>query len=264
MGKQKHLDEQLTQAKHVLQAHLSSTLVAIHLFGSVVESGLQAMSDIDLLVTITQPLTPTARESLAIDLLEVSTWPPTSTQRPLEVTVLVENAVVPWRYPPEREFQFGEWLREEFLSGRFQGRVIDHDLAVILTQVRQRHIVLLGPPAGELFEPVPSSDFRRALLDTIKLWNEPTDWKGDERNVVLTLARIWYSLSTGKIVSKDSAADWVLEKLPVPYQPILATARASYLGEAIDDLASRTAEVKSYIDTVKLSIRRLASEHFEP
>jgi hypothetical protein len=36
--------------------------------------------------------------------------------RPLEVTVLVLTDVVPWRYPPHRELQFGEWLRDESLA----------------------------------------------------------------------------------------------------------------------------------------------------
>ena len=32
----------------------------------------------------------------------------------------------------------------------------------------------------------------------MKLWNSQPDWAGDERNVVLTLSRIWYSAATGK------------------------------------------------------------------
>ena len=35
------------------------------------------------------------------------------------------------------------------------------------------------------------------------LWNSQPDWAGDERNVVLTLSRIWYSAATGKIAPKD-------------------------------------------------------------
>lgn len=263
MGTQKRLDEQLARAQSVLQHHLGSSLIAIHLFGSAVESGLQTMSDVDLLVTATHPLTSATRESLGVDLLEVSAWPPTSTLRPLEVTIVVENAINPWTYPPQREFQFGEWLREELLSGQVQNAVLDHDLAVILTQVRQRNVVLLGPAASELFEPVPTCDFHRALLDTVKLWNEPEDWRGDERNVVLALARIWFSLSTGRIASKDLAANWALERLPEPCQPILATARAVYLGEAIDNLATRSDELYEYIRTAKSAIERLTSEHCE-
>ncbi len=46
-------------------------------------------------------------------------------------------------------------------------------------------------------------------------------WAGDERNVVLTLSRIWYSAVTGKIAPKDVAADWAMERLPAQYQPVI-------------------------------------------
>ena len=36
----------------------------------------------------------------------------------------------------------------------------------------------------------------------------------DTRNMILTLARIWSSLATGDIRSKDDAAAWALERLP--------------------------------------------------
>lgn len=73
-------------------------------------------------------------------------------------------------------------------------------------------------PAPELFDPVPKKDFVKALFNTIAQWNEACDWQGDERNVVLTLARIRFSVSTGKISSKDAAALWALERLPDEYR----------------------------------------------
>nr|UGK56679.1 hypothetical protein [Escherichia coli] len=57
---------------------------------------------------------------------------------------------------------------------------------------------MVGPAAEELFDPVPEQDLFEALNETLTLWNSPPDWAGDERNVVLTLSRIWYSAVTGK------------------------------------------------------------------
>ncbi len=54
---------------------------------------------------------------------------------------------------------------------------------------------------------------------------------GDERNVVLTLSRIWYSAITGKIAPKDVAADWAIKRLPAQYQPVLLEAKQAYLGQ---------------------------------
>lgn len=53
----------------------------------------------------------------------------------------------------------------------------------------------------------------------------------DTRNVLLTLARIWTTLATGEIRSKDAAADWALARLPAGHRPVLAHARAVYLGD---------------------------------
>ncbi|BEV49036.1 hypothetical protein BconGalA64_15350 [Burkholderia contaminans] len=68
---------------------------------------------------------------------------------------------------------------------------------------------------------------------TVAQWEAEPDWRGDACNIVLALARIWYSAATGAIAPKDVAATWVLERLPDVHRPIVAAARAAYLdGEA--------------------------------
>ena len=98
---------------------------------------------------------------------------------------------------------------------------------------------------------VPESDLFKALADTLKLWNSQPDWAGDERNVVLTLSRIWYSAATGKIAPKDVAANWVMERLPVQHQPVLLEAQQAYLGQGMDCLASRADQLTAFIYFVK-------------
>ena len=85
----------------------------------------------------------------------------------------------------------------------------------------------------------------------MKLWNSQPDWAGDERNVVLTLSRIWYSAATGKIAPKDVAANWVMERLPVQHQPVLLEAQQAYLGQGMDCLASRADQLTAFIYFVK-------------
>jgi streptomycin 3"-adenylyltransferase len=250
---------QLSAALAVLTRHLGQAPLAVHLFGSAVDGGLRPLSDIDLLVTIQSPLSEATRQALMHGLLAVSAWPmPDGPLRALEVTVVVHDEVVPWRYPARRELQFGEWLREGIEAGRVEPVVIDPDLAILLSKVRQHGIALVGPPATELFAPVPEADLVRALLDTVAQWNEAADWQGDERNVVLALARIWYTLSTGRIVAKDVAAEWALRRLPEAQRPVIASARAAYLGEAADDLASRPLEVEALVRQVRAQIDGLA------
>jgi streptomycin 3"-adenylyltransferase len=120
---------------------------------------------------------------------------------------------------------------------------------------------LLGPPAGQMFDPVPSDDLTRAMLAGI----DPLrgDLYSDTRNVLLTFARIWSTLATGVILSKDAAADWVLARLPEEHRPVLARARAIYLGqqpEGWDDLRDR---LDAHVEYVVAEIIRLAGESVE-
>lgn len=249
---------QLSQMLEVIERHLAPTLLAVHLYGSAVDGGLKPFSDIDLLITVTDRLDEPLRQVLMRDLLEISAQPGRSEAlHALEVTVVVRDDIVPWRYPARRELQFGEWLREDIRAGSFEPAIVDPDLAILLTKAREHSIALAGPPAQELFDPVPEADLLGALADTLKLWDSPADWAGDERNVVLTLARIWCTAATGRIVSKDAAADWAMERLPVAHRPVLLEARQAYLGQGEDRLASRADRVIEFVLVTKHEITRL-------
>ncbi|HAU5634712.1 aminoglycoside adenylyltransferase family protein [Citrobacter amalonaticus] len=249
------LREQLEKAKAIIERILGEDLLAIHLYGSAVEGGLKPHSDIDLLVTTRGPLTTAQREALMQELLSVSAWPGTSTLwRALEVTVVVQTDVVPWRFPPRREMQFGEWLREDIQAGKYEPAQLDSDLAILLTQARSASIALTGERADLLFEPVPENDIRETFRQTLTLWQDNSDLQGDERNIVLTLARIWYSVATGGFTAKDSAADWLMPYLPDEHASLLATARLDYLGQESVDWAEVMPAVSRFVCYAKAKI----------
>nr|ACQ77724.1 AadA [Escherichia coli] len=252
---------QLSLALNAIERHLESTLLAVHLYGSALDGGLKPYSDIDLLVTVAARLDETVRQALVVDLLEISASPGQSEAlRALEVTIVVHGDVVPWRYPARRELQFGEWQRNDILAGIFEPATIDIDLAILLTKAREHSVALVGPAAEELFDPVPEQDLFEALNETLTLWNSPPDWAGDERNVVLTLSRIWYSAVTGKIAPKDVAADWAMERLPAQYQPVILEARQAYLGQEEDRLASRADQLEEFVHYVKGEITKVVGK----
>lgn len=243
---------QVRQACGVIERDLAGSLRAVHLFGSALDGGLKPYSDIDLLVTVGEPPDEAARRRLALGLLAVSAPPGTdAVLRPLEVTVICRRAVVPWRHPARRELQFGEWLRRDLCAGTLEPPQEDPDLAVLLTKVRLHGIALLGPPTQSLFEPVPPRDLRQALAETLAQWQAPPDWAGDERNIVLALARIWYSAGTGDIAPKEVAAEWALPRLPAEHQVVLRHAREAYLGRRVDNLGERADEVTAFVRFVK-------------
>lgn len=227
-------------------------LRAIHLYGSALDGGLKPYSDIDLLVTVASRLDDVTRRRLSRDLLEISAPPGESPAlRALEVTIVVHDEVVPWRYPARRELQFGEWLRGDILSGIVAPAALDPDLAILLTKARQHSVALLGEPAREVFDPVPRQDFYSVLAQTLTQWSSSPDWQGDERNVVLTLARIWYSAVTGRIVPKDVAADWVLDRLPAEHRPVLLAARQAYREGGEGDWAACADQTAAFIRFAK-------------
>jgi streptomycin 3"-adenylyltransferase len=256
---------QLAQCRAVIECHLGDTVLAIHLFGSALQGGLKPSSDIDLLVTVTDAPGEAVRRALMRDLLHASAPPgPSPALRPLEVTVLAHACVSPWRYPARRELQFGEWLRSDLEAGRFEEPAIDHDIAILLRQVRQHGVSIVGPPPSEVFDPVPDCDISNALQATIRQWNVPEDWAGEETNIVLALARVWYTAVTGAIASKDAAADWLIQRMPEPHRALLSRAKAAYLGEADDDLARRPAAVAAFILQARQAIERVLEGRGDP
>lgn len=100
-------------------------------------------------------------------------------------------------------------------------------------------------------------DLIRAILEGIPGLLEDLD--SETRNVVLTLARIWTTVATGIIRSKDAAADWALARLPEEHRPVLAHARATYLGEEDDSWEDLRPRVRPHVDHVILEIERLGA-----
>lgn len=246
------ISAQVLQAYEVIERHLKSTLLAVHLYGSALDGGLRPSSDIDLMVAVSARLDETVRQALSIELLEASASPGQGEAlRALEVTIIVQDDVLPWRYRARRELQFGEWQRKDILAGIFEPAKNDVDLAVLLTKARQHGLALAGPAAETFFDPVPESDLFKALSDTLKLWNSPPDWEGEERDVVLALCRIWYTAATGNIVLKDAAAEWAVRRLPDHLGSVVSEARQAYLGHGEDRLALRGSQLAAFVAHVK-------------
>jgi predicted nucleotidyltransferase len=238
----------------LLSRVLGDALMGVYAYGSSVAGSLRHQSDLDLLVVVSQPLSAAARSDLVAGLLPMSGWNALdAASRPLDVTVLVRDDVMPWRYPPLRALQFGEWLRADLAASRIAPPSPSPDLAILLTTARQHSWALLGPPAASLLPPVPATDLRRAVLDCMPSLLD--NLRGDERNVLLTLARMWVTAATGEIVSKDQAAQWVRERLPRRLGDVLALARAGYLGEQQDEWVTNRPAVDAFVARTVAEIR---------
>ncbi|QJQ94875.1 MULTISPECIES: aminoglycoside adenylyltransferase family protein [Halomonadaceae] len=221
------------QAQSVVESVLGESIVGIYLFGSAVVGGLKRDSDVDVLVVVTNPPTFLQRKALVAQLMSVSgAIGNPQAIRPVELTVITVSDVVPWQFPPRAEFVYGEWLREQFEAGSVPAPVHDPDLAIVLKKVIDNSLLLYGKNAAEVFESVPMADIRRAILDSLP--NLLAEAAGDERNVILTLSRMWLTAATGEIAPKDAAAEWAEKQAPPNHAALLKYAREGYL-EKIED-----------------------------
>ena len=225
-------ERQIEAAMAVARRHLGDTLAAAWLYGSATQGGLRRWSDVDLLLLASERPPEPVRHRLMAGLLPLS-GAPGGPLRPLEVTLLALPDVRPWRWPPWRVLQFGEWLRPEIEHGRFEPPQPDPDVALLIAQARAHGLPLLGPPPAELLPDVPPGDLRRAIATSLPYLLQ--GWREDVRNALLTLARMWLTASTGAIAPKDVAAAWAVARLPPDVAPLLAAARADYLGLADAD-----------------------------
>lgn len=253
---------QLDRIVDLVREVLGSDALGAYLFGSIVAGGLRPRSDLDLLVVASRRLTPDERRAIITRLLPLSgRGDPSGRSRPVELTIVVQADVRPWRYPPRLELLYGDWLRPDFERGTFDPwESPNPDLALTITQVRAAHRALFGPPPAALLDAPPPEEVRRAMLDGIPglLANLETD----TANVVLTLARIWVTLSTARILPKDRAADWALARLGEEHRPSIQRAREVYLGAADDRWDS--AAVRSAADRLVVEIRGLAGASERP
>ena len=247
---------QIDEIVRIVRKVLDDAVMGVYLEGSAVVGGLRPRSDIDVLAVTSRSATVAERRALVDRLMAISdTGGPEG--RSVELTIVVQSDVRPWRYAPTRDFQYGEWVRADYERGELPAAGPDPDVALLITGVLAADRPLFGPPPAEVLDPVPPDDVRRATIDAIP--GILLDLDNDTRNGILTLARIWITVATGTIRSKDAAADWALPRLPEAHREVLARARAIYLGEAEEGWDDLRPQVRVDADVMVAEIEHLAA-----
>ena len=232
--------------------------IGTYLHGSAVRGGLKPASDLDVLVVSRRRMGDRERGALLEGLFKISGS--TAGFRPVELIVVVQSEVRPWRFPPTGDFLYGEWIRDEL-----QARGAPHpepmpDLALLITAVLAGDYPLTGLPPAQVLDPVPHADLVAASTAGIPDLLDNLD--GDTRNVVLTFARIWTTLATAKIRSKDAAADWAIAQLRPEHRAVLEHAKEQYLSRRYSEESwtpDLKAQVRPYVDKVLAEIDRLSN-----
>ncbi len=245
-------DRQTGLVLALLRAVLGEALLAFYQHGSTVSGGLQPQSDLDLLAVVRRGLSREERRQLVAALLEISSRYPAEQRerRCLEVIVFGRDDLAGSGVSIRAELVYGEWLREKLETGAETLPGADPEYTLLLVQARREAVALIGPPARELLPEVAPRHLRAALREVLPTLMAGV--AGDERNVLLTLARIWYTATTGAFAPKDVAAAWALPRLKaLPEAALLEVAREEYLGHRVEDWSQRGPEVQRLAERLR-------------
>jgi len=231
-------------ATSIAQRVFGQKLAGVYLYGSSISGGLRPLSDVDLIVVIDHPMSIAERKALAASLLQASGRYPNGPGEPrcLELSVVLKSELAAPSYPARSEFLYGEWLRADVESGLLPQPFADPGVTLMLAQARQEAMPLTGPSLLDLLSPIPAGHTRRAMRDAVP--SLVAGLRGDESNVLLTLARMWRTADTGKFVPKDTAANWAVPQVPHDIGNTLRFAGEAYLGNAVGDWSYRAAEAQ--------------------
>jgi hypothetical protein len=226
------------------QAILGEHFVGMYLYGSLARGDFDpASSDIDFLV-VTDAYLPADRVAALQamhDRIAVS-GSPWATE--------IEGSYIPRaalrRYDPAHALHP---LIDR--GGRLRLEQHEIDTVITLQGLRERGIVLAGPPPATLIDPVSPDDLRHAAAELMRVWwaprrRDPTRLRqhGYQVYAVLTMCRMLYTLQYGAIVSKPVAARWALATLDPRRLPLVERALAwrKDMPDAVDEVDVRATQ----------------------
>lgn len=203
---------------------LSDELVGVYVHGSLAFGCFNpARSDIDVIVVTSDRLDDRRRRKVAAVALQTSLAP-----YPLELTVLSQDDLRPWRHPTPYDFHFAESLRETTARGEPLLGGADADLAGHIAVLRERGQVICGRPIVEVFPTVPRDDFLDSILRDLAWISRPETRMGGRIYGVLNACRVLAYVSGAGILSKAEAAEWALGEVRSELRPTLRRAAAAY------------------------------------
>ena len=240
---------QLTAISSLVRGALGNDVVGTYLHGSTGAGRRMPTSDTDVLVVTRRPMELDQRRALVEGLLAMSGRAARAgAARPVELTVVVQRDVQPWRRSPVEDFLYGEGERAAYERGDLPARRRNDDLAVLVTMALDADRPLFGPPPSAILDRPPAPDLIAACVAGIP--SLLADLAPDTRNVLLTLARILVTVETGRLVPKDEAADLALPRLDPVCRAVLQRARDDYLGPGWGSFEDSAAHVRPCADAL--------------
>lgn len=244
---------QLDAALGAFRNALGARLEGVYLHGSAAMGCFGPQSDIDLICVCRGGMDERAQRALAGALLAIHGAP-----RELELSVLDEGDIHPWRHPAPYAFHFSgahvDRFRAMLASAHFDASgASDPDLAAHISVCRARGIALIGPAARDMFEPVPRADYLDSVLGDF-------DWLREEDvpsvYAALNACRALRLYREEGAYSKLECGLWALAQPDVPGKGYISRALRAYgLGGAL----KRDAQLDALLDYVARETGRVHS-----
>ena len=136
------------------------------------------------------------------------------------------------------------------VDGHFARESLGSDWIIQSWILREKGIIVAGPPLKPLIDPVNADDLRKAVRASLREWwtppfPSPKQFESCEYQVyaILTMCRSLYVIDHGRVASKPEAARWAKSKLGVSWAKLIEEAAMWQYG----DKFSRFEETMGFI-----------------
>lgn len=219
-----------------IRSILGTHLVGLYLHGSLAYGDFNPRtSDVDFLIVTESPL-PTETFSALKDM-----------HARLFASGLAWSQKLEGAYIPKNDLRRHDpahapvaWLG---VDGHFALELLGSDWIIQRWILREKGIILAGPPLAPLIDPVSADDLREAVRGSLREWwsppfPSPERFRSGEYQpyAILTMCRSLYVLEHGMVASKPAAARWAMETLGEPWAGLIEEAAEWREGMEFDRL----------------------------
>lgn len=243
------VDDFLVVYRRRLRDAVGDRLLGAYLHGSLALGAIDPeTSDVDVAVVLDGEVTDADLAPLSEMHRSLQPCPAYS----LEVSYM--SADVARRWDP------GNCRHLEFDGEKLKAEPQGPDALFMRHVARQKDVVLTGPPAGELFDPVHLDDLRSAARRTLENWWRPmldptstchrllSEDPVYQTYGVLTMCRALCTIRVGDVVSKPVAAAWALQAVDRRWHDLIDGARAWRPGMPAEDATTALAFIGSVVE----------------
>ena len=243
------------------RAIIGEHIVALYLEGSLASGDFDQDSDIDFVLVSDDEITPERFSALQAMHDQVAALD-TIWAIQLEGSYLSRAAIR--RYDPALT------LYPNIERGQGERlKLVDHTQTwdIHRSILRERGIVLVGPPPRSLIDPITPGHLYQAMQVILAKWAahllahpKQMSSRGYQSYVVLSLCRILYTLDRSAVTSKPKAAAWAKETLGQRWRPLIERA---WEGRHNPGLAADPADLNATLEFIRYTIDR-AGQSLDP